>query len=154
MTEPETMEHVEFTYTTGMGREEAEERLREAETGVLSLAGDGEAYGLPLAHHYEGGDAVVFRLGVDETSEKVAFVESTERASYVVYGYDSPEHSWSVIVQGPIHPVSPSDERFDVAEINRQYPDIRIFDEDVAEIEIQLYELRIESITGRKTVEE
>lgn len=148
------MEHVEFTYTAGMEREEAEECLRESETGVLSLAEGGEAYGIPLAHHYEGGDSVVFRLGVDDTSEKVAFIESTDRASYVVYGYDSPERSWSVIVRGPIHPISSGGERFDVAEINRQYPDIRIFDEDVAELEIRLYELRVESITGRKTVEE
>ena len=148
------MEHVEYTHTTGMGRAEAEEYLREAETGVLSLAADGDAYGIPLAHHYEGGDSVVFRLGVDADSEKVEFLEATGEASYVVYGYDDPRDSWSVMVRGPIEPVSSGDERFDVAEINRQYPDIRIFDEDVGDLEVRLYELHVESMTGRRTVEE
>jgi len=148
------MEHVEFTYTAGMDREAAEECLRETETGVLGLADGDEAYAIPLAHHYQGGDSIVFRLGVDDDSEKVAFLESTERACYVVYGYESPERSWSVLVRGTIRPVSPGDERFDVAEINRQFPDLRIFDEDVAELDVRLFELRADTITGRKTVED
>ena len=148
------MEHVEYTHTTGMNREEAEERLRESETGVLSLAANGEGYGIPLAHHYEGGDSIVFRLGVDESSEKVEYLESTERACYVVYGFESHDDSWSVLVRGPIEPVSSGDERFDVAEVNRQYPEIRIFDEDVGDLEVRLYELRIEAMTGRKTASE
>ena len=147
------MEHVEFTHTTGMDRAEAESRLMEAETGVLSLADGDEAYAIPLAHHYEGGDSVVFRLGVDAESEKAGYLDSTAHATYVVYHYEDPEDSWSVLVRGPIRAISEGDERFDVAEINRQYPDIRIFDEDVAELEVRLYELRIESLTGRKTLE-
>ena len=148
------MEHVEFTYTTGMGREEAERRLREAETGVLSLAAGGDAYGIPLAHHYEGGDSVLFRLGVDDDSEKADYMAATERACYVVYGYESHDRSWSVLVRGPIEQVSAGEEDLDVAEVNRQYPEIRVFDEDVESMEIQLFELDAESITGRSTLEE
>jgi nitroimidazol reductase NimA-like FMN-containing flavoprotein (pyridoxamine 5'-phosphate oxidase superfamily) len=148
------MEHVEFTHTVGMDREAAEERLRETETGVLSLADGDEAYAVPLAHHYEGGDSVFFRLGVQEGSEKVAFLESTDRACYVVYGYESAEDSWSVMVRGTVHPVSSGDERFDVAEVNRQYPAIQIFDEDVEDLEIRLFELRADAVTGRVTVED
>lgn len=148
------MEHVEYVHTAGMDREEAEAHLREAETGVLSLADGDEAYGIPLAHHYEGGDSVVFRLGVDADSEKVAFLESTERACYVVYGYESPRRSWSVLLRGSVHALSPDDERFDVAEINRQYPVLRIFDEDVADLEVRLFELQADAVTGRKTVED
>ena len=148
------MEHVEYVHTAGMDRDAVEARLRETETGVLSLADGDEAYGLPMAHYYEGGDSIVFRLGVDDDSEKVAFLESTERACYVVYSYESPERSWSVLARGEIHPLSAGDERFDVAEINRQFPDLRIFDEDVAELDVRLFELRADTITGRKTVED
>ena len=147
------MEHVEFTYTAGMDREEAEARLREAETGVLALADGDEAYAIPLAHYYDGGDSVVFRLGVTGDSEKAAFIESTTRACYVVYGYTSPDDSWSVLVRGTVRPVTPGDERFDVAEVNRAFPELRIFDEDVSEMEVRLFELEIDSITGRETVE-
>lgn len=147
------MEHVEYIYTAGMDRETAEQRLRETETGVLSFADGDDAYAIPLAHHYEGGDSVFFRLGVDEDSEKVDYIEATDRACYVVYGFDAHDDSWSVLVRGEISPVSTGDERFDVAEINQQYPEIRVFDEDVAELEIRLYELRVETITGRMTVE-
>jgi len=147
------MEHVEYVHTAGMDRDAVETRLRETDTGVLSLADGDEAYGLPMAHYYESGDSIVFRLGVDADSEKVAFLESTDRACYVVYGYDSPERSWSVLVRGSIHPLSPGDEQFDVAEVNRQFPDIRIFDEDVEDLDVRLFELRADSITGRETVE-
>ena len=146
------MEHVEYTYTAGMDQEAVEERLRETETGVLSLADGDEAYAIPLAHHYEGGDSIVFRLGVDAGSEKLAFIESTDRACYVVYGYDDPEHSWSVLVRGTIRPITSGDERFDVAEVNRQFPDVRVFDEDVEDLEIRLFELHVDAITGRETL--
>ena len=148
------MEHVEFTYTAGMDREAVEERLRETETGVLSLADGDEAYAIPLAHHYEGGDSIVFRLGVGVDSEKVAFLESTERACYVVYGYGPEGGGWSVLARGEIHPLSAGDERFDVAEINRQFPVVPVFDEDVADLEVVLFELRVDAMTGRRSIEE
>ena len=148
------MEHVEFTYTAGMDRETVEERLSAAETGVLALADADDAYGVPLAYYYDGGDSILFRLGAFEGSEKLAFVESTDRACFVVYGYDSPHESWSIMVTGRLARVPDDDGRYGDAETNRHFPDLRVFDEDIADIELRLFELEIETITGRETFEE
>jgi len=147
------MEHVEFTYTGGLDREVVQERLASAETGVLALAEDGDAYAIPLAFHYDGEDAILLRLGEFEGSEKMSHIAATERACFVVYDYASPTDSWSVLVTGPLVRVPEDEERFDDAEINRRFPDIRVFDQDIAEVDVVLYELRIESMTGRETVE-
>jgi nitroimidazol reductase NimA-like FMN-containing flavoprotein (pyridoxamine 5'-phosphate oxidase superfamily) len=147
------MEHVEFTYTAGMDEDAVEERLRRTETGVLALADGDDAYAVPLAVHYDGGDSLLLRLGRDADSEKFAFVETTERACFVVYDYGSPRDSWSVLVTGELHPVAPTDDRYDDAAVNRAFPDLRVFDEDVAELDVELYELRIETATGRETLD-
>ena len=146
------MEHVDFTYTAGMDEAQVDQRLRDTETGVLSLADDDDAYAIPLAFHYDGGDALLLRLGRFADSEKMAYLESTRRACFVLYGYESPRESWSVLVTGELHPVPPGDDRYEDAAVNRAFPDLRVFDEDVAEIEIELYELRMETVTGRETL--
>lgn len=79
----------------------------------------------------------------------MADVEAAERVCVVVYDYKAPRDSWGVLVTGELHAVPTEDERFDDAEINRRFPDLRVFDEDVAEFEIEHYELRKESMTGR-----
>jgi hypothetical protein len=76
------MEHVEYAYTSGMDDSTIEERLQTAETGVLALSDDGDAYAMPLAHDYDG-DSIYFRLGTTERSTKRAFWETTETACYV-----------------------------------------------------------------------
>lgn len=146
------MEHVEFTYTAGMDEESVRARLRAAETGVLALADGSDAYAIPMAFHYDDGDSILLRVGRFPGSEKIAYIEATGRACFVVYEYESPRESWSVLLTGTLHPVSLGDDRFDEAEINRRFPDLRVFDEDIAELEIELYELRIDTVTGRETV--
>lgn len=146
------MDHVDFTYTAGMDRDDVEERLRGTETGVLSLADGDEAYGVPLAYYYDGGDALVLRLGRVDDSEKMAFVEATGRACFVVYGYESPTESWSVLVRGELREVPRDDPRYDDAAINQHFPDLRVFDEDVEEIAVVLYELSMDVVTGRETL--
>lgn len=150
------MEHVEYTYTHGMDDSEIEDRLRTAETGVLALAGDGDAYAIPLAHHYDG-EGLYFRLGMTEGSTKREFWETTETACYVLYGTeptDDPREldSWSIIVTGRLVELPETDhERFDTAEINRRFSPIRVFDEAIDDIEITIAELAIDTITGRRT---
>lgn len=146
------MEHVEFTYTAGMDRETVEERLRSAETGVLSLADADDAYAVPLAFHYDGGDVILLRLGTDGGSEKMDFLQATDRACFVVYEYAGPEESWSVLATGRLDEVAQEDERYDAAEVNRAFPQLRVFDEEIADLEVALYELRLETITGRETL--
>lgn len=151
------MEHIEYAYTSGMSDSEVEQRLQDAETGVLSLADANDAYAIPLAHYYDG-ERLYFRLGFTEGSTKGAFWETTETACYVVYGAeptDDPREldSWSVIITGELVELSASArERFDTAEINRQFTPIRVFDEAIEDIEITIVELDIVTVAGRVTV--
>lgn len=147
------MEHFEFAYTSGMAADEVDTYLAENRIGVLSLANGGEAYGLPMAYHYDG-DEVLFRLGEHEESKKLAFIETTKTASFLVYGADPPERSWSILISGDIEPL-PADaiDGLDEAARNRLFNPIRIFNESIDEIETGIYRLSIDQITGRKTVE-
>lgn len=150
------MEHIEYAYTTGMDETELEERLHIADTGVLALARDGEAYAIPLAHYY-ADDSLYFRLGVTDESEKAEFIETTERARYLLYETeptDAPREleSWSIIVTGELRELSDeTQETFDTTAINRRFSPIRIFGEDIDEVDIAMYELDIDTITGRTT---
>jgi len=150
------MHHVDFSYTSGMDEDEVERTLEAAETGVLSLADDGDAYAFPIAHFYEDGH-LYFRLGRTEGSRKWEAIEATETAAYVCYGTadtaDARElESWSVLVSGPLRELTPEEaERFDAAEINEHFPPIRVFGESIDEVEVVLLELEIESVTGRET---
>jgi hypothetical protein len=142
------MEHIEYVYTVGMPESDVERHLREAETGVLSLADGSRAYAVPVHCHYQAG-GVLFRLSDDDDSEKLAFLDATTEACFVVYGATNGE-SWSVVVRGSIGPVE-DPERYDAAAINERFGPVRIFDEDVGDTAIELFELRAASVTGRKT---
>ncbi|WP_440991810.1 pyridoxamine 5'-phosphate oxidase family protein [Haloarchaeobius baliensis] len=150
------MEHIEYAYTHGMDDEEIAERLQAEGTGVLSLADDDDAYGIPLAHYYDGED-LYFRLGMTEDSHKRELLDGGGAVSYVVYGADETEDprgidSWSVMVEGSLSRIPESDhDRFDTAEINRRFSPIRVFDEDIEEIEIVIVRLDADSVTGRRT---
>jgi len=151
------MEHVEFAYTSGMDDAAVEERLSSADTGVLALARDDDAYAVPLAHYYEDGH-LYFRIGTVAGSEKGSWLDDTATATYVLHGTESTDEaaeldSWSVVARGPLRELTGDERaRFDTAEINRHFSPIRVFDEAIEDVEITLYELRIESLTGRKTV--
>lgn len=150
------MDHIAYAYTRGMDEATVAERLADAQTGVLGLARGGEAYALPMAHHYEEG-ALYFRWGATEGSQKMALLPETDRACYVVYAAEPTADarelaSWSILASGPIRMV-PADvtDRFDAATINEHFAPIRVFDEDIEEMEISIVELEIEWLTGRET---
>lgn len=144
-------DHIDFTYTTGLDPEEIDRRIEETEAGVLSLADGDEAYAVPLSH-YHAGDHLVFRLGEDDDSRKVDFIEATGTACYVLFEFDPPNDSWSVLITGPIRAVEdPAAAGFDIAAINRRFTSLRVFDEALDELELSLYALEIERVTGRTT---
>ena len=145
---------VEFAYTYGMGESEVADCLTERHHGVLSLAEGDEAYAFPVFHHYEDG-SLYFRLGVTPDSEKRAFLDSTATATYVAYATEptaDPEENtgWSVVARGPIQEVPHDDPTYEAVEINDRYAPIRIFDESLDDVDVTLYELRIEELTGRQ----
>ncbi|MFB6096243.1 MAG: pyridoxamine 5'-phosphate oxidase family protein [Haloferacaceae archaeon] len=146
------MDHVEYTYTTGMTDEEVEERVRAAEFGVLSLARDGEAYAIPVAFHYDEG-RVLLRLGADDDSEKMGFLETTERATLLLYEAPEEDESWSVLLRGPIARIDAA-ERAAItdADINEWFPPFRVFGESIEDVDYELFELDPDTVTGRKTV--
>ncbi|WP_256290610.1 pyridoxamine 5'-phosphate oxidase family protein [Halobellus inordinatus] len=152
------MDHIEYAYTLGMDDAAVEERLETTGTGVLSLADGDDSYAIPLAHYYDG-DGLYFRLGVTDGSRKQELLETTDTACYVLYGTEDTDdprgiETWSVLVTGRLTELPDSEhERFDTAEINEQFSPIRVFDEDIDEMEIVIVELEIESITGRHTPE-
>jgi len=148
---------VSFTYTEGMERETVERRLREAGTGVLSLADGDDAYAVPVAYHYEDG-VVFFRLGEAADSTKTEYLDATDTATLVVYAADPTDEareldSWSILVRGTLRAVPDDDAGYDAAAINEAFAPIRVFDEDLDELELGLWVLEAESVTGRETPE-
>ena len=140
------MENVEYVYTFGMDETELEGKLRDADTGVLSIARDSDSYAIPVSFHYDG-ERLLLRFGVEEGGEKMPFMEGTGTASFVVYEAAGDE-SWSILVRGHLEPAS---ESLDDAAINERFVPLRVFGESISDVEPELYELRMESVTGRKT---
>ena len=139
------MRNVEYVYTLGMEEAEVEAYLSRAETGVLSLAKDGEAYGVPVHVHVEDGDVFV-RLGEHDDSEKFEFLDATTSASLVVYDAND-EESWSVLVRGELV----REGEASAAAVNERFGPMRIFGETVQDLDAVLYRFDAESVTGRRT---
>jgi hypothetical protein len=136
------MEHVEFVYTHWMTEDEVEAALRERRTGVLSLADEGRAYAVPVDHHYDG-ERLLVRLGAAPDSTKMAFLEGTTEACFVTYA-DRPD-AFSVLVRGPLRRLDDVDD----ATVNEWFGPFRLFGEGVSEVDVRVYELVMESVTGR-----
>lgn len=147
------MEHVEFVYTIGMTEAELGEYLTGSRAGVLSLADGDRAYGVPVSHYFDGS-SLFFRLSDDDDdSRKLDFVEATEEATFVCFGVEGPGESWSVLAAGPLRELDAAErEAFDPATLNRAFGDLRVFDETTQDLELRLFELDVERLTGRRTV--
>lgn len=143
------MEHVEYVHTIGMSEAEVDEHLRAGEHGVLALADGHDAYAVPLSYHYDG-DRLLLRVSTHRgPGEKSDFLETTETATFVCYEA-SGDDSWSIHVRGSVAPA----EEVDEATLNEMFPPFRLFGEAVEDVEFTLYELRMESVTGRRTTAE
>lgn len=143
------MDHVEYVYTSGMTESDIEDHLRAGEHGVLGLADDNNAYAIPLSYHYDG-DRVLLRVSKhDGDSEKGRFLETTDTATFVCYEATT-KASWSIHVRGPIRKWEAD---VDETTLNEWFQPFRLFDEAVEAVEFSLYDLRMETVIGRKTVE-
>ena len=143
------MEHVEYVYTEGVDEAETERFLREHGHGVLALAKDNDAYAVPLSYHYDGERLLLRVSSHGDGAEKERFLETTRTATFVRYE-GSTEESWSVHVRGPLRRWA---DDVDERTLEEWFPPFRLFDEAVEDVEFVLYELRIESVIGRKTIE-
>ncbi|MEF8790863.1 MAG: pyridoxamine 5'-phosphate oxidase family protein [Haloarculaceae archaeon] len=142
------MDHISYVETLGMSERELADHLHGVEAGVLALADGGDAYAVPVSFRYDDG-RFLLRLTDDGDSEKVAFARATDSATFVAFGAEDTD-SWSVLARGPL--VEPEDG--EVAALLAD-PDafgpVRVFDEDVSDVEVRVFELLAESVTGRRT---
>ncbi|THE64316.1 pyridoxamine 5'-phosphate oxidase family protein [Salinadaptatus halalkaliphilus] len=144
------MDKIEYVYTFGMDAETIDRRLEENEVGVLALADDSSAYAVPVGYHYDGASLYV-RLATDGSSTKMAYVETTTDACFCLYSNGSSDESWSILVHGPLRKLTGSKrERFDAATLNESFHRLYVFDQDVEALEPEIWELEMESVTGRK----
>lgn len=146
------MKHVEYIYTHGMTESDIEQRLRETPNATLGLANDGDAYAIPISIDYDEEGTLWVRLGIHENSDKMEYVDATETASILLFDDPTPTSSWSILVRGTLRPLSEDDQStFTETEINERFPPLRVFGEDIADLQPKVYRLDIEEITGRKT---
>jgi len=143
------MDHVEYVYTVGMDDAAVDEYLRHGSHGVLALADGDDAYAVPLSYHYDGHRFLLRVSTHDDTAEKRRYLDTTETATFVRFAGDADE-SWSIHVRGPIGEWSGT---VDEATLNEWFPPFRLFDETVDDVEFALYELGMETVVGRRTVD-
>ncbi|SEP20470.1 Pyridoxamine 5'-phosphate oxidase [Halogranum amylolyticum] len=149
------MEHDRFAELQGieMSGEEAERFLRQQGFGVLSLARENEAYGIPISFGYDDENLYFVLLRPGAQSKKEAFIRETETASFLVYDVDD-KHDWrSVVVTGRVEPVD--DDEWpalrDALEENAWFPSL--FSETQPMQDILGWRFVVDEITGQKSHE-
>jgi nitroimidazol reductase NimA-like FMN-containing flavoprotein (pyridoxamine 5'-phosphate oxidase superfamily) len=136
---------------TEMTRSDTDALLGRHETGVLSLARDDDPYAIPISYGYDADDRTFYlRLVSTPDSEKREFLSSNPDARLVVYEEDEPTYQ-SVVVTGTLTEI-PREEM--TVEHVEQYGDAKrplfeIWGESKPDLDIKLYELRADTISGR-----
>jgi nitroimidazol reductase NimA-like FMN-containing flavoprotein (pyridoxamine 5'-phosphate oxidase superfamily) len=134
-----------------MDEESAEALLRREGVGVLSLADDGLAYGVPVSFGYADRSIYFVFLRPGEDSEKIAFAGATREASFLAFTRPS-RHNWqSVIARGPLHRLDEDewDALVDAMADNAWFPSL--FAETEPMQDLVGYELRVDSLTGMQS---
>ncbi len=145
-----------------MAEDQIGETMTEAESlsvladtghGVLSLADDGRAYGVPISYALDAvGPQLVMEFVNIGDSKKQRFLEASREVTLTVHAFGDAETWASVIVTGALEPVDPeSVSRRLAAQFFSQADDVaqdlRWIDE--TEIERRWYMLEPTEITGR-----
>lgn len=139
---------------TDMTDAEVDDFLSRHETGVLSLARTDEPYSIPISYGYDEDErAFYMRLVSTPNSEKREFLESSPRTRLVVYD-DREETYRSVIAEGVLEDIPPSELTPDqIAQYgDTKRPLFEIWAQGKEELDIELYRLEPDSISGRRTV--
>jgi hypothetical protein len=127
--------------------------LETAGHGVLALADDGESYAIPISFGYGGDGSLYFQFGFGESSRKRTFLDSTTQATLVVSDVQSMTEWTSVVVAGPIEPVDDAEDPAAAdafaAFADNAFVPRNALDGDLNATDFTLYELSIESATGR-----
>ena len=104
-----------------MAAAEIEEFLRSAGHGLLSLARDDVAYGIPMSYAYEREtQTFVMEFLFQTESKKRRFIVGTEEASLCVYDWEGRDDWQSVIAGGPLERVEDDGRIRDMASLLAQ----------------------------------
>lgn len=139
---------------TELSPAETDAVLGRHETGVLALASDDEPYAIPISYGYDAEDRRFFlRLVSTPESEKRAFLAAEPTARLVVYD-EADSRYRSVVVNGVLREISTDDMTVDRIE---QYgrakrPLFEIWGQSKQDLDIALYELDAEQVSGREVV--
>lgn len=142
---------------TEMTDSEMSDFLGRHETGVLSLAQDDQPYAIPISYGYDVNKETFFiRLVSTPESEKRQFLDSSPRARLVVYEEDTDEPQTtyrSVVTVGRLEEIPP--EELTVKHIeqygNAKRPLFEIWGESKQDLNIKLYELQPDELSGQRT---
>ncbi|QLD91060.1 pyridoxamine 5'-phosphate oxidase family protein [Natronomonas salina] len=136
---------------TEMTTEETDAFLGRQETGVLALARTDEPYAIPVSFGYDADVRQFYvRLVSTPESEKRRFLGSEPEARLVVYEEDDDVYK-SVVAIGPLDRIDPSEL---TTEDIQQYgaakrPLFEIWPQQKGDLDIDLYRLRPETLSGR-----
>jgi len=145
---------------TEMTESEINEVLSRHETGVLALARADESYAIPISYGYNAdGQRFYLRLVSLPESEKRAFLDSSPEARLVVYEEvrgeetEATEIYRSIVATGSLEEIDPADLTVEHIE---QYgeakrPLFEIWGRSKQDLDIKLYELEPETLSGRRT---
>lgn len=135
--------------TAELERSKIDQLLRERGTGVLALTNGSEAYSIPESFGYDG-ETLYFQFVYDEDSTKMAFLETTDTASFTVY---TTEPAQSVIVTGPIERVPETEQTVAATAVaeNAEIPTLNTDPEKhPQELDFTFYRLLPHELSGRK----
>lgn len=137
---------------TEMTPGEIDEVLARNETCVLTLARSDEPYATPISYGYDAdGRRFYLRLVSTPDSEKRRFLSSSPSARLVVYEQEGRTYR-SVVSDGTLERVDPQEMTVErIVQYGRaKRPLFEIWGETKADLDIQLYELDPDSLSGRK----
>lgn len=137
---------------TELSPAEVDAFLGRHETGVLTLARDDEPYAIPISYGYDAERRRFYlRLVSTPESEKRRFLASSPESRLVVYEEDGDVYR-SVVAAGTLTEVPPDDLTVEHVE---QYgeakrPLFEIWGESRADLDVKLYQLDPDAVTGRR----
>lgn len=134
--------------TEKMCRPDIDTLLRAEGAGVLSLTDGAETYAIPESFGYDGAD-LYFQFAYEDDSRKMAFLDTTDVATFTVFTTDPAE---SVQARGRIEAVSESDYDAAAAAIaeNATVPTMNVIPgTPVDDLSMTFYRLVVDSLSGR-----
>jgi nitroimidazol reductase NimA-like FMN-containing flavoprotein (pyridoxamine 5'-phosphate oxidase superfamily) len=137
---------------TAMDDDAIDDLLERHETGVLSLARDGDPYAIPISYGYDGEERrFYFRLVSTPESEKRRFLAADPPCRLVVYEDDHPVYR-SVLARGDLESVDPGAlDPDDIAQYgSAKRPLFEIWSDAKPDLDVQLFRFDPVDLAGRR----